>query len=243
MPNGLVRLCILFPWLAAFVLFVKKERCDRGDKAIMLFILAVLLLDAPTWLGKRIYGHYFMLLSLPALLAYAFVAKYAARLSIGFVSGIQKKHPFIRTALCCSAILFIGVMSLSGVLSIADGIKSSRFIIGVPTMEKDATICEMLNKNDRRLLVIGNTCFLYRHYGARPDCKYLYQDPIAKTTPVIWEELLKEVRSKKTPLILVPDKYRNLLPVFFSAFIQENYRKIDCLNSTLFVYDASERQQ
>ena len=243
MPNNLVRLIILFPWLVVFVLFVKNERCDKGDKAIVFFILSLFLLNAPTWLGNRISPHYFILILLPALLAYAFVFKYAVRLVCDLLSEIQKKHQFIRTAFDSCVILFVCLMILLGVSTIRNGIKRTRFVIGIQHLEKDANVIELLNKNDRRLLVIGNVCFLYRLYEARPDCKYLYQDPIDETTPIIWEKLFEEVQSKKTPLILLPEqyRYRKKIPDFFMAYMQENYRIIDSLQGILFVYDAPKQ--
>ena len=244
MPNGLVRFFILFPWLVAFILFVKKERCDKGDKVIVIFILLLLLLNAPTWLGQRLFAYYFIPLSLLPLLAYAHIFKYAARFSIDLVSGIQRKYPFIRPAAYCSAILFVGIMVFSGVSSIRRGIESSRLFTQVPTLEKDATLCELLDRNDRRILVVGNMCFVYRFYNARPDCRYLYQCPISEARPVIWKEVLDEIQSKKTPLILVADKCWNvwyMIPDYFIDFMQENYRKIDSLYGTLFVYNAPEQ--
>ena len=241
MPNNLVRLIILLPWLVTFVLFVKNERCDKGDKAIVILILSIFLLNTPTWLGRRIYSHYFILLSLPALLAYAFVFKYVARFVCDIISEIQRKHQFIRTAFSCCIFLFIGVMILLGVSTIQGGIKRTRFIPTVTTWEKDANLCELLNKNEKRLLVIGNVCFLYRLYEAKPDCKYLYQNPIAEITPIIWEKLLEEIQTKKTPLILVPEQYWVKIPDYFLTFMQENYRQIDCLQGALFVCNVSAK--
>jgi hypothetical protein len=88
--------------------------------------------------------------------------------------------------------------------------------------------------------VIGNDCFIYRLYNAKPDCKYLYQCPIDLAAPFIWENLLEEVRNKKTPLILFMEKYQKRVPDYFLAFLQEIYRPVDCLQGTLFVFDTSE---
>ena len=121
--------------------------------------------------------------------------------------------------------------------------KRTNSIPGIPVLERDAALCDLLNKNDRRLLVIGNLCFLYGYYDAKPDCKYLYQCPIDEVSPIIWERLLEEVRNKKTPLILVPEQYRKKLPDHFLAFLQENYRQTDSLQGTLFIFDPSENSE
>lgn len=248
MPNSLVRYIILFPWIVTFMFFVKKERCDRGDKAIVFFILSVILLNFPSLLGERVFTYYFILITLPALLAYAFIFKYAVRLAGGLLSapvagtaeGTQKRKPLIRTAFTCCCFLFIGFTIVFGTMTIGKVIIRTSSILGGSVLEKDATFCDLLNKYDRRLLVIGNDCFIYRLYNAKPDCKYLYQCPIDLAAPFIWENLLEEIRNKKTPLILFMEKYQKRVPDYFLAFLQEIYRPVDCLQGTLFVFDTSE---
>ena len=133
-------------------------------------------------------------------------------------------------------------MILLGILTVRRGIKQTESIPTVPVLEKDTVLCDYLNKNDRRLLIIGNVCFLYRLYEAKPDCRYLFQRPIAEIFPDIWETVFEEVRNKKTPLILIPKKHNAKIPDYFLAFLQDNYKQMDCLQGILFVSNDAEKQ-
>ena len=141
----------------------------------------------------------------------------------------------------CGVFLLIAVLTVQGASTIWRGVKRTEYVPAVPTLKKDANLCELLNRNDRRMLVVGNLCFLYRFYDAKPDCRYLYQCPIGETAPVIWEELLEEVRSKKTPLIFVQKEKLENVPEYFMDFLHDNYERRDCLQGMLFVLDAPEK--
>ena len=238
-PNNLVRLIILFPWLAILIFCVKNKHCDKDDKKMLGFILATFLLNAPTWLGRKVYSYYFIPLTLPALLAYAFVFQYTLPLANDFISGIKKRmHPFIWTTARKSLLLFIGIIFLLKVSLFLKEMKHPHIFI----WEKDTNLCELLDQNDRRILVVGSLCFAYCFYNAKPDCRYLYQCPISNVTPVIWDELLKDIQFKATPLILVQEENLKYIPAYFMAFLHENYEQMDCRHGFLFVLPPLKRQ-
>jgi glycosyltransferase involved in cell wall biosynthesis len=237
-PNNLVRLIILFPWLTILIFCVKNEHCGKDDKNVLGFILATFLLNAPTWLG-RVYVYYFITLTLPALLAYAFVFKYTIKLVNDFIYKIQKRlHPFIWTTTRNCLLLFIGIMFLLKASAFLKEMKHPH----IPVWKKDAPLCELLDQNDRRMLVVGSLCFAYYFYNAKPDCRYLYQCPISNVTPVIWEELLKEIQIKATPIILVQEENLKNIPEYFMAFLHKNYKQMDCLQGLLFVLPPLKKQ-
>ncbi len=237
MPNGIVRLVILAPWLSAFILFLRKDRCDRGDKTIVLFVLVMLCLDAVLiWANARVFSYYFIPLTLTALLAYSLILKYAVRSLERFLEkkGLQTLHRRAIGLFC----VFIVVLFCASPLLLTAGIKRTGSVPGIPAGaagEQDAAVRELLTTNGGRLLVLGSKCLYYRLYDAVPDCRYFYQHPVFEVDPEIWNRLLDEIREKKTPLILLPADYGHGLPDFVEEYLRMIYSRTECPHGTLFI--------
>lgn len=228
---------VFIPWLAALILFIKKQRCDDGDKMIVLFILVTLLIDGMmVWMRVQSYVYYMVALTLTAMLAWAMICKYSLPVAAAVMSRMKERQHMLYQTVAVFCFIFFIVAVCIGVCKLT---QTARGIVnnenGYP---KDERICDYLKQHDGKMVVIGNVCSYYRMYDARPDSRYLYQDPIAKISSKIREDFLNELAEKKPPLLFRPR--RVVIPEYLKETLK-NYRAVECLNgTTLYVYDVPE---
>ena len=225
---------LMYPWIAITVVFVKKTLRDEGDRAIALFIPAVLLLDFLTvWSGPVMYKHYLISLTPVALLSYALLVKYAARIVASIPIPVREdlRTTAFRLATGC---LYGGALVF--ILSEAYQLKSDdcrRIFESGYFCPADENVAGLLKQHDGRLLVIGNYCYFYRLYDATPDGRYLFQFPIADVSPEIGEQFVEELKRKKTPLLLLPGNFT--VPEYLRPVLREEYREMPCTHGTLYL--------
>ena len=232
---------LILPCFSGLILATRKEKRKRGDNAIVFFIFTVLLIDfILVWSSHFFFDHYLMPSHFIIIVAVALLINGFAPFFLPIMNRI--KEYFARHWLAVSISGFaLGILCILFAVSLGGrALKEFKYAKSKRDMYvKDEKVCALLNQYGNKLIVIDNACIFYRIYDATPDSKYLYQEPIFKSSEKMREEFEEEIRRKKPHLFLLPPGRK--MPQYYDVeYLQDNYRSMECMSGTLFVRNEED---
>ncbi len=194
--------------LSSFLYIYHKHGNEKRYCFTFWFLISAVLTYIVIAGNRSFYPHY-KIISIPilsyctAMLTDLILSPKTLKYDLCILSQKTKKYDLFlsRNALKCCGIILILLFFYPGIKQFAlDSRSFVRRFCHQP--EYNRTIAELIEKHNRKVLVLGNHCAFYLHYQVSPDTKYFYQYPIATFDKEVFNKTERYIAQEAGLLVL-----------------------------------------
>lgn len=212
--------------------------CVKYDESVdRLCAITLVLSIVMSCVSGQKYLHYGIILY--PFLIYSFARFFPVFNSIKTINNIERN---IKTGL---AVSFICVLSyilfpfyvFFAKMTVGLFFNQDECLVDLVEGRKIANVIQSYTNLNDKITVCGNGNIVYLLSNRQSISKYSYQDPIARISPIIWNDYLNSIRDLKPKIIVTTPKIESKIPFMdITSIIKKNYKIITEISGLKIYY-------